>query len=571
MFDVLKDNGDHFLVQKKGQDQPFKVAKTGLSENVIQKINDLGAEKPKLASDYQFHTLTPNEQEQIAKQDQEAKQAKLDFYKQNYMPLFPGDKELAGAEAESKAIAQMQMDEGTKAANAINAPIPPPSQAEIMKYENEAKKQSLGIASPEQAGTLQKPIPYQTPAADDERGNIASQEQAIKLLQNLKGMSHADQGVQPYNPYDAYSNLVKAPMAAMQAAATGQQQAARANNELANNQARDLVGYQSQILDNNKAMQTEFDSWKKAYMDQKIKPNRIWSDASTESKVGAIIGLMFSGIGSALTGQENYAMATINKFIERDIEAQKLEMDKSENLLSAMFKKYGSMETAINAAMGIQSSIFSAKLQAINANVSALQNQAVISGNMAQLGMQAESYKMQAATFMAKARAYRGEPMSDDEAARVKMMDDAIGKRVVTVGNNKNYLAATDEEAVKIRNIQSSLPVVIDTIKEINKHISAGSWAMKGSVIEGLRNQLATAAAALKSQLAGIQGINEQEIHKTLDAVADPSKFWNLYNSLEKNNNFVKELIFASEMAKSQHLTGYKSVVAHEKKGLGGW
>lgn len=66
----------------------------------------------------------------------------------------------------------------------------------------------------------------------------------------------------------------------------------------------------------------------------KIDPNRFWSEASTGQRIAGAIGMLLSGMGSGVTGQQNLAMDVINKSIERDIAAQHANLGTKNTVLS---------------------------------------------------------------------------------------------------------------------------------------------------------------------------------------------------------------------------------------------
>lgn len=68
-----------------------------------------------------------------------------------------------------------------------------------------------------------------------------------------------------------------------------------------------------------------------AYMDKKIDPNAVINGMSTGKKIMTSLGLLFSGIGSGLTGEKNLALEMINNNIARDLEAQKASMGQAYN------------------------------------------------------------------------------------------------------------------------------------------------------------------------------------------------------------------------------------------------
>lgn len=74
------------------------------------------------------------------------------------------------------------------------------------------------------------------------------------------------------------------------------------------------------------------DALMQAYSNDKLDPNRYLHSMSTGNRVAAGIGMLLSGMGSATTGQPNYAMENINNAINRDMEAQKNDQSKAMNL-----------------------------------------------------------------------------------------------------------------------------------------------------------------------------------------------------------------------------------------------
>lgn len=83
-----------------------------------------------------------------------------------------------------------------------------------------------------------------------------------------------------------------------------------------------------------------------------IDPNRLWSRAGTGGQIMAGIGMILGGIGSGMTmgRQQNMAADVINKAIDRDMDAQKLELGKKENLLSHYMQQGHSLQQARSMA-----------------------------------------------------------------------------------------------------------------------------------------------------------------------------------------------------------------------------
>lgn len=96
---------------------------------------------------------------------------------------------------------------------------------------------------------------------------------------------------------------------------------------------------------------------------QHIDPKHFVNTMDGASKVATAIGLIASGFGSGVTGQENLAMKFLNQQIDRDIDAQKANLNKSESLLSANMKQFGSLHDATAMTRVMQSDILSNQLK----------------------------------------------------------------------------------------------------------------------------------------------------------------------------------------------------------------
>lgn len=70
-------------------------------------------------------------------------------------------------------------------------------------------------------------------------------------------------------------------------------------------------------------LQAKDDAFAQAFMKKQVDPDHYWKNKSTGSKISSAIGLLFSGIGSGMSGQENLALKQINQAIANDIDAQK--------------------------------------------------------------------------------------------------------------------------------------------------------------------------------------------------------------------------------------------------------
>ena len=72
----------------------------------------------------------------------------------------------------------------------------------------------------------------------------------------------------------------------------------------------------------------------------KIDPDHFWGSRSTGQRVAGTIGLLLGDIGAGLSGGKNYAREAVNSAIDRDIDAQKLNLEKKKGELSYLGQVY---------------------------------------------------------------------------------------------------------------------------------------------------------------------------------------------------------------------------------------
>jgi len=113
--------------------------------------------------------------------------------------------------------------------------------------------------------------------------------------------------------------------------------AAKAQNQGAADSEKMYLDAKGRYESRQKTMDRMFEDVKNA----KIDPNRFLESRDTGQKILAGIGMLFSGMGSGLTGQPNMAMDVINRAIDRDIDAQKFNIHKNQNALSWYAKQTG--------------------------------------------------------------------------------------------------------------------------------------------------------------------------------------------------------------------------------------
>lgn len=123
----------------------------------------------------------------------------------------------------------------------------------------------------------------------------------------------------------------------------GEQQAkVLANQQAAQQQAQDDFKSHFQAL-NDKRQAIESD-----ISNSHIDPNRYMGNMDTGKKFLTGIGMILSGFGGGASGQGNMAEAMLQRNIDRDIDAQKADLGKKQNLLAANLADFGNLHDATN-------------------------------------------------------------------------------------------------------------------------------------------------------------------------------------------------------------------------------
>lgn len=91
-----------------------------------------------------------------------------------------------------------------------------------------------------------------------------------------------------------------------------------------------------------------------------IDPNKMWHEKSTPGKIATIIGILASGLSGE---SDNQALKVLNHQIDRDIDAQKANMNQKSNLLSALSQQMGSVRAGAEMMRNMQMGIAATQMQ----------------------------------------------------------------------------------------------------------------------------------------------------------------------------------------------------------------
>jgi hypothetical protein len=319
------------------------------------------------------------------------------------------------------------------------------------------------------------------------------------------------------------------------------EEAAKANVWEQYNQANKVrdTAFQNSMMEQDK----QYDKLRKDIQSTKINPNRMWQNASAVGKVGQLLGIALSGLGAGMAHQSNLALDNINKMIDRDIDAQKANLDSKNNLLRANLLKSGDMRqaeqmtrTQMLAGVQGQLNLFTAKYGGDRAKAQA----DLLNG---QLNERKEVLKYKIASDHAlQAQQQVHDKMLSESLARVSMgvgnpNDEVLlgekgyGERMVETPTGRG-LAHSKEAAEKFREEASTYGSVRDIVRTLQSNAKELSMGTLDSKRRGaLEAQTKALALELPSAVAGIKRLNENEYKTAVDLAPNPAEVFQLHSN----------------------------------------
>lgn len=305
---------------------------------------------------------------------------------------------------------------------------------------------------------------------------------------------------------------------------------------------QDLMQHAQQKMADN---ETEYHNFVQDVQDQHIDPNHYMSSLGVAGNIASAIGLILGGMGGGATGQENPALHVLSKNIDRDIEAQKAELGKKENLLSANMNHFKNIHDAVAMTSAMQAGIVINKLKQAEANAKDPIAKARAQQAIGQMYMDKVAPNLQKVAMNQTLMAGMGQAQQDpDKAAQMVKMYRMMGR--------EPEAKALEEKIVPGIGVSMSQPVpaaVRETLIAKQQLDSTArdfyNWASKhsGSLDPQTINIGKTKAAELQSLYrnsinGGVFKKGEQEfIDNIVDS--DPTKFFNKIRVLPK----LKEVI----------------------------
>lgn len=450
--------------------------------------------------------------------------------------------------------------------NVGGQPAAPAAPQEPMPYETPSQAKGMATQAPPQAAAQAAPVPVPngglqqgTPEYQAQLAQVPGPMPVVGENPNAAAFASAPQAPAPQMDPQALAHAAgmsaqgvpdflggyNQQMAGLQGERNVAAKMAAQNFDTAN---REHAALQEQITHYNKDIaeaSQERDHFIQDLKDAHIDPNHLWASKSTASKISTGIGLILGGIGGGLTGQENPALKFLNQNIDRDVDAQRAELGKKNNLLAANLQKFGNIRDAM-------------AMTRINLKDSALlemqKTAAKLGGDAAKARFQQaagllqtqnaghfQDLMRQRALFRALNSVESGGGNPDQAAASlqvIRQLDPTKAKEL-----EGRYIPGVGVAKVPVSETVRSTLIAKQTLNTMARDLY--DWAKKhsGSIDPATVAQGATKAAELQSLYrnsinGGVFKKGEQEfIDNIVDS--DPTKFFNSIRVLPK----LKEVI----------------------------
>lgn len=321
-------------------------------------------------------------------------------------------------------------------------------------------------------------------------------------------------GKQPEIPSDmsvAYEEMKKASMMD----ATAKADAALEQQRILDESAKDLQLEQLRFDTRMNALTEEQQKLTNDVQTAKIDPTRIYDNMSTGNRVLAGISILLGGLGQGLTGaKSNPAMDVINNAIDRDIDAQKANLGKKQNLLSINLAKMGDLRNALAATKMQMMTVANTQVQAQAMKAgskSALAAAQMFQGQM-DLDMSKLKYQIASAQAM-EDKLNQPEGISAKDAS--KLPQDLQDKMVQLP--NGNYMPAWNKEsATEVKKKQVAMYPILSLLQEANAFMDQGGTLL-GTVRDAKADEL---RERIKIQLKNLYELGQ--LTKGDEAIINP-------------------------------------------------
>jgi hypothetical protein len=409
-----------------------------------------------------------------------------------------------------------------------------------------------GQAAKDFAQSQGQPMPDTSPQLTDTFG--VSKEQQAEMLApkapapGTPGAQPSSQPAQPAaaapqdqanaDPYgmDAYANSLGQGIAEQKAGVLGEAQAL-SNQGFAQAKAlNDAAKSQNTLLENAQKHFDDLDQERRNFQydleNNHINPNHYWENKTVPGKISTVIGIILGGLGGS-----DAPIKFLNQQVQNDIEAQKANIGKTENLLSANLKQFGNLRDATDMTRIMQNDIVMNKIKAAAANAASPLAQAQALKAIGALDRENAGLQQQLAVRRTMMTAMSGATQDPAQMGQVIQAMRQINPEMAK-SMEERYVPGVGLAQVPVPQSARDTILAKQTLQQQAQDFY--NWAAKhsGSLDPATVNEGKTKAAELQSLYrnainGGVFKKGEQEFIDTI-VDSDPTKFFNSIRVLPK-------------------------------------
>jgi hypothetical protein len=278
---------------------------------------------------------------------------------------------------------QMVIPEGIPAKEGINPLNDLTNLGANFPRADAATSTGLGLMGP--TTTYEAPamgMPEAAPATTGLPGYLSQTQDFMKTSQQQTPGGIQGGGITDYTK--AFDQMQQGTLMQAQASA----EAAKQQAQVYDQQMQELQKTEAARKAQADAVMTDINKIQNDVMTQKIDPTRVWSNMSTGNRVLAGISIFLGGVAGGMQGKENSALAIIQDAVNKDIDSQKADIGKKQNMLSLNMAKYNNINDAAAATKAQLLSITQAQINQSAAKMGSKQALAAAQVANAQIDLQ---------------------------------------------------------------------------------------------------------------------------------------------------------------------------------------
>lgn len=328
-----------------------------------------------------------------------------------------------------------------------------------------------GVPAATEGVPIADPNVAQIPAPDDEELIATSPQVAAPTLMPTGAAPAATPVAAPTaTTTPLLENAIKEKTAALGIEQKEMSKLAQTQQKVLELSLKDQEEYNKDVLQKSQNITTELNAAVQDVKNGHIDPKAFWANKSTPGKISTVIGVLLSGLGAGASGQENMAMKVLNQEIDRDIDAQKSNMQNKNTLVGALSAQMGNLQAGVTMAKAIKLGVVSDQMKLAEAKANDPLAKARMRSGIADLDMKVQELTTKAAA--ATAKGVRTPAQQHVDAAFAKDYND---------------WQTTGQSSVQ-KNLQL-LTNAVDTLEKRKKDIVGTSGRVTGRLPDAFRSE----------------------------------------------------------------------------------